>query len=748
MKYLLLLASALVLHTSLQAQCTVNYVAPNFQIQAANPGCDPASGRIEAINVTDGVAPFTYTLVETGATNGTGVFTGLTVGLYTLELRDACGTVRTRQVTLVPSSFSFTYTVTKTSACSDGRIEITPSPLTGTYTYGVLVKGDTVWSASPTIDLKLYKNITILVKDACGNVHAQIWNAPSQFLPYIAELQRRLQCSKFDIFPVFYGFNAPNVCLYEYGTNRLVACKQAPAGTYSTGAQTNFFDLPWGQYYVIVSDSCYRDSMFHPDLRSLGGSELNPFNWDCNTFSMHVDGPAPPASFYQRHPEVYGSPDSICLFNATTNQLISCKPQDTVTLNPRTGLPWPSGAVWDSLPYGSYYAWIYDPCMDSTFRIDSTVAYPFKVTSMAGAICNFKETRVYVAFDPGTKAPYTTTVYYPDGTVAGSVTTSSPSYSVTASIYSGPGLLKVVSSDKCGNSDTSYVQPTHTQFEKSYTVQQKCPGVSGSGGSGDINLLTYVDQAYIHALPTVIKKNGADTLVNYSYSGTAANGRETFTFANLLTGVYVVRYDFPVCMENVYYDTVEIKDYVYPTQTPDSIFQCQDNPFTFTFPVVGGLSPYTFQIVGSTPSVPSLISAVQSTPTFTLGSSQRYTAVQVRAIDRCGNSTIGDMGVWPMRGCTVLTIDNRSYGATVSNVSVKVYPNPSHEQFTIAISQKKKTNFAVEVVNTSGVVVYKNFFNTDKKELVIKNAFMPGMYVINVYDLQNGKASSFKQIIR
>ncbi len=726
MKYLLLLVAGFLLRAVVFSQgCSVNYVQPDFQLQKTDLSCLPNTGQVEAVNQTGGVAPFTYKLVETNTTNSTGLFTNLPAGLYTVEMRDACGTVRARQVTLVPWSFSFTYTVDTSGGCSDGRITISPTPASATYTYAFVKNGDTTWSNSPVMNLKLYKQLTILVKDACGSVQSRVWNAPNGFLPYIKVVQYRLQCDKVDLFPEYYAFNNPTVCLYSYPSNALVACKSA-TGAYTGGSLTNFFNVPNGPYYVIVSDACYRDSMYIPDMTSSGGSELNPYNWDCTTFTMHVDG----------------MEDTVCLYNAATNQLISCKGQDTVSINPRTGTPWPSGAVWDSLPYGCYYAWIYDPCTDSTFKIDTCVRYPINVYMNAFPGCSLNQTTIQATFNPEAKRPYTVNVYNANWSMNSSFVTNSFDNYLGVNADSAGAYLTVVGYDACGKSDTAQVVPAVTRIDKSISIYNKCPGLSGPGGSGDVTVHATTYTSMI-PLPEIIKKNGVDTTVTYSF-----HAGDNYEFSNLPTGVYVVKYSFSNCSQTVVYDTVTVKDYEYPSQAPDTAIQCGGNQFTFTFPVTGGLTPYNFQVIANTPAAPSLISGLQSSPTFVVGNSQHYTAVKVRAIDRCGNSTIGDIVIVPINGCSVLPVDSVHNNLIIKNKPATVYPNPSQGQFIISIRQKKKSDYRIEIVNTSGSRLYeKLLFNTDRKDLTVNERFIPGLYMVKITDLQTGIVSVLKQVI-
>src|SRR5215218_10337715 len=114
MKYLLLLTAGMCLSIFSYTQgCSVNYVEPSFQLIKTDPSCIPNSGSVAVINQKDGVGPFTYKLVELNITNSSGLFTGLPAGSYSIELKDFCGTVRTRQVTIVPYQFTFTFQLEK-----------------------------------------------------------------------------------------------------------------------------------------------------------------------------------------------------------------------------------------------------------------------------------------------------------------------------------------------------------------------------------------------------------------------------------------------------------------------------------------------------------------------------------------------------------------------------------------------------------------------------------------------------------
>ena len=649
----------------------------SFELSVTQPGCT-GLGNISVVNL-QGTAPFTIT--------GAG---SLPAGSYTISVTDACGNVRSRQATIASYSFDFTYSIVKTG-CASAQATFTATP-TGSYTYEV---NGTV-STSNIVAFTARNNNVITVTDACGNAIVKNYSPYPGFAPYIDRLEYRLECGWQEIYPVHYGFEAPvTACLYRYPQNTLVECKTSSVAISGSSPSTNFFKLPYGQdYYVIITSACGgRDSAFYQDKTSVDGSQLDPFNFDCNTVSIHSD-PLNPLT------------GEACLYNAATNQLISCKPNDTVTLNPYTGKPFPyGGAVWDNLPYGCYYAWIYDPCADSTVKIDTCVRYPFSVNSTSFAHCDYDRTSVSVNFDPKTKKPYTVNVYYPNGSLAGSQTSTNTNVSQNVPATSTGGTLTVIAQDACGNADTSYVLQETSTIERTITTTQKCPGLSGSSGSGDILI-----QA-INGVPKII----SPSVINPS---SWVDVFPKFLFPNLPSGTYIIEYQSNHCNPNKIYDTVTIRAYDYPSQQV-SLLNCNGG-LTFKDSVVGGVSPYTYAFTPNT--------VTQSGNQFFIPTDTTI-KIQVQVTDVCGNSNTVAFTVSPV-SCQFLSIVQPRI-ARIEEKKIKIYPNPSTGRFAISISSKKKQDYSIVIYDVLGVVRYKaDHKNIDKKDI---SATLPkGLYLIMV----------------
>ncbi|MDB5207491.1 MAG: type sorting protein [Flavisolibacter sp.] len=747
MKNLLLLMLLAVCCGHVNAQCgSTGYTEPQFAIAVQNPAC-PLVGEITVTSASGGVVPYSYTLMPGNITNATGIFPNVAAGAYQVQMKDACGTIRSRQATVTPYNFTTSSTMTHLG-CKNFSFTINCSAGGPALEYGYAVNGSVpiIWGDSSLINLNLEPQsiISLYVRDSCGNQAVSDQIIPKEMMGYIKVLNERIECTFQEIYPEYYGFNAPNVCLYKSPQNTLVECKQAPAN-YNGGLLTNFFNLPFGQdYYVIVQDSCYRDSAFFKDKTSAGGSQLDPFAWHCTTFDMHSDG---------------NNTDSVCLYRQIDNSLVECKksmPPFMGDINPATGLGWKyGGAEFYNLPYGSYYSIIYDPCADTLVRIDTTVVYPRNFSSQLNYTCMVYVSAVGVTFDSSSQHPFTTSIYYPDGTEAMVHTSNNSSSYISFPTYPTAGTITVVQQDGCGYKDTSLLYQPMLLPTRTVTYTGGCPGINGNSGGGDILLIgdRYAYGGRGNGAPVatvnIIKRDGIP--VNIPQSHTLWNNStqlQEYYFTNQTTGIYVLESTIG-CAGYKVYDTIEVRPYIYPLQNQTNILQCGSNPYVFKDSITGGVPPYTYEIISTNPYMASLITGSQSSNSFSIPPGTNLNTITIQVIDACGNSNTKEFPVNHLGTCYPLPTDSLRIQLQAQNQMIKIYPNPSGKQFYIAFSQKKKTNYQVDVYNATGVKVFNGTFrDVDTRNMVINESLRTGTYIISIIDLKNNRQYYYKQMVQ
>ena len=81
-----------------------------------------------------------------------------------------------------------------------------------------------------------------------------------------------------------------------------------------------------------------------------------------------------------------------------------------------------------------------------------------------------------------------------------------------------------------------------------------------------------------------------------------------------------------------------------------------------------------------------------------------------------------DRSKWILESTTLGLIEN-----DLSNTSVKIYPNPANDQFTIALN--KQANAEIKIFNTLGTIVYQGRITNGKIE-IRNNNLTPGLYMV------------------
>lgn len=608
------------------AQCGIGYVDPTFQLAKTDETCNLNDGTVSVINFSGGVASFTFTIIApspsyVGQSNSTGYFTGLSAGEYYIQLLDNCGSVRVRHITILPYSLSFTYKI-DSIGCRLYQINFVTNPLHTAAQYGIVVNGITTWQTVNTFSFSCDSGyVTLLVKDKCGNIKSTTEYIRPQFHPYIAAIDHLFYCDGWDAYVRGVGFRTPTTyCMYDW-TNTLVSCN-------TTGI---FYHIPYGRYKAIASDGCNSDTFnVHMDSAA-GGVQLDVSNFSCNDFTMHVDGLG----------------GQICLYSeASDSSLTLFRCQDSMVFN--------------HVPYGSYCAFIFDPCTNQTIKICRGVYNEFTLhlNAVAEPTCTTDSTQVWLYFsnthtgdylDGTNNAPYNFEVYKPDNSLLYSGI--APQDVIVFNLPVITGQYKIIATDKCGIKDSFFLNPVVLKINKQVTITSKCPGALWTNGSGDA-LITA--SSALQVTPVIIKKNGIDTLINNNY-----NTGNNYTFFDLEPATYIVKYNVTGCTITAY-DTFTVKPYSLPFILPSYIYQCDAGGLNFNVNVSNGLNPYTYEIIGSTPSIPS-INMLQDSSLFIINNGIRYSQIRVRVIDGCGNSAIKNADIFPVGNISITASDTCFY---------------------------------------------------------------------------------------
>ncbi|RYE13784.1 MAG: T9SS type A sorting domain-containing protein [Sphingobacteriales bacterium] len=157
---------------------------------------------------------------------------------------------------------------------------------------------------------------------------------------------------------------------------------------------------------------------------------------------------------------------------------------------------------------------------------------------------------------------------------------------------------------------------------------------------------------------------------------TAVGG--VYTFTDLGPGIYVLRSSENICNTFVY-DTVRIYNYQFPNLNRSSAYQCDQGGFSVSAVATHGVAPFTYEIIGSVPSFPSIVSAPQSSSIFSINNGSTYSLIRLRALDACGNATLGDASILPLTNYGIRASMNCLFYPTT--LSVDTIINASYDWY-------------------------------------------------------------------
>src|SRR6185503_5794291 len=325
-----------------------------------------------------------------------------------------------------------------------------------------------------------------------------------------------------------------------------------------------------------------------------------------------------------------------------------------------------------NISYGSYCIEITNACRDTTFeRCFSLQPTSIGATATATPSCTYTATDLAIQVTAGT-GPYLAKVYDTLYNLLSSASFSGTTTSMN-NLPSLPsaGKYKVVITGACGKPDTITVAATPSAVTHSYSITPQCPSSLKANGSG--NLVVTATSNLSGLSVAIVRQDGVAVSIGYSFQS-----GNSFTFSNLDAATYVLAYTFAACTFTVY-DTLVMPVYTFPSLGKSSAYQCDNKSFSVGASVSGGIGPYTYEIIASNPSTPSLITAPQSNPIFSINNNTQYNLIRLRATDACGNAALNDVSVLPLAN-TIVSASSDCINQR-STLSTEALPNATYSWY-------------------------------------------------------------------
>ncbi len=534
-----------------------------------------------------------------------------------------------------------------------------------------------------------YGEYCVYVTDQCGQFIQPVCFSVGQPLPKVPEtiVPSYVNCSNFGLELHADSVHNPTYCLYDKD-NKEIECN-------TTGI---FNNIPLGSYCVTIHDECRDTTIKRCFLvgppQAVNDMNIAVENQTCSTFTAHVYTSRLAGNTFS----LYDADDKF-LFDNTTGifdnlpyskycvktkptcpdtTLISCitvaRPVPsigntvnisdktcttfTATVTNMTNLTNPEffladadgnqlgvnnlTGIFENLAYGDYCILVKDGCFDTDLKVCFSAAPdPFKLTVQISASCDFGSTKLNISLSDYPGWVY---VYNPSDVLVFSRLINSPQ--VVDSLPNLPDgqQYKVQAVSGCSVSDITLVSPVVSWFRHSADITQRCPGSIWPDGSGNINATGITNTG--NPTVRVIKKDGV--LYPVPLQPNLVKFDTLFIFQDLGPGNYIVQYTTNDACKNVYYDTVTIKPYDFPNLDRSTAFQCDVNGFSVGAVVSDGIGPFTYEIISSNPATPSILAGPQENPVFTINNGYNYSLIRLRALDACGNATLGDASVLPL----------------------------------------------------------------------------------------------------
>jgi Secretion system C-terminal sorting domain/SprB repeat len=559
--------------------------------------------------------------------NTTGVFTGLLYGSYCIKIADTCyDTTITRcfsvarpvpevdmNVNIARTCNSFTATIT-------GQVNLS-NPNYCLYDAGnVLILCNTT-GVFPDLPFGTYC-IKVVNDPACYDTVINRCFAVSKPVPRLGvdvSIYNKT-CTTFTAqITDTADWSSPQFCLYT-PAHVVIICN-------TTGV---FNDLPYGTYCIEAKNGpgCYDTTISRCFTVTRPTPVIDDYavtgNRTCTTFDAAISG------------QTNVSNPQYCLYNES-NVLLGCN---------ATG-------VFTAIPYGSYCIKMQNDaaCYDTVItRCFTEAGTPVSISLSARKSCTvIGTTDIRVKFNSGTPV-YTVALYSPTGVLLQTASTAASPYT----FFSLPGLVspakyKVIVTDFCGRKDSGLVSSNVSRVNRVVSITAKCPSAVWANGSADVVIDINDNNIGGNIIPKIIRKNEMVVSVN-----AASSVGYSYTFSDLGPATYIFDTYINDCNKHVF-DTVVVKAYQFPGLTSSKAFQCDNQSYTVTASVTGGRAPYMYEIFGSVPAAPSIVTAPQASPVFSINNGASYSLIRLRVVDACGNASLYDANVLPLSNFLVFT---------------------------------------------------------------------------------------------
>ncbi len=672
--------------------------------------------------------------------NTTGVFTNLPYGNYCIVAIDGCtNTSFSRCFTSTPPPLSIGNSVISNKTCATFTASITGQTGLTNPNYCLYNSASVLLSCNSTgvFNNLSYGDYCIDTKDGCRDTTIQRCFTAKRFTPKVSSVitPSYITCTNFGIVVNGDSLTTPTYCLYDT-SGTLIVCN-------STGI---FDSVALGSYCVKVHDACL-DTIITRCF-TVGGPVISndilvtTTNKGCNISTVSVLSNNLKNAFYS----LYNISDSLIAVNSTgifdnlapgsyyikskngcpdttfttpviisvlipsvdaTVQLSSYACTTfTATIKNQQNLTTPqyclynnsnqlincnSTGAFTNLSYGSYCIKITNACYDTIItRCFTASPLPFGLTVIANKSCTYGTSKFDITVN-GATIPISIKVYNSGGTLL-----SNNSYTSTnITINNIPGVVtgqtyKFVATDNCGRINFVNVIPTNSFFTHSAIVMSKCPGGIWPNGSGNIEATVATNMGSLSV--RIIKKDGV--LLFPSITPNSIVGL-VYNFDDLGPATYILSYKANDACNKYIYDTVVVNPYTFPNLQKSTSYQCDINGFTVGAVATNGVGPFSYSIIGSSPDIPSIIAGPQANPLFNINNGNIYSLIRLRALDACGNATLGDASILPLADNKIVTTSNCLLQPTT--LSVDPIYNSTYEWY-----KKDKASSTDSVLISSG----------------------------------------------